>query len=158
MFLLITGLPALPLIWPYNRNIVFRHLWVKGRHGTVTPDKSEWFLIFFFPSTILLRPCRNNYERSKETVFYQHICVCHSGQINTNVVFPEQKPEEALQWPLVPFSWCCLPNPAKHTNENFLEGLETAQRLPRTQKPALRNITGQFKLFNLSFLVILKVI
>lgn len=85
----------LATIWLYNRSTVSRHLWVKGSHGTVTHNKIEWFLIFF-PSTILLRPCRNNYERSKETVFYQHICVCHSGQINTILLFLRNRSQRRL--------------------------------------------------------------
>lgn len=82
-------------IWLYNINAVFRHFWVKGSHGTVSHNKSEWFLIFFL-STILLRPCRNNYERSKETVFYQHIGVCHSGQINTILLFLKNRSQRRL--------------------------------------------------------------
>lgn len=134
--------------WLYNRNTVFRHPWVKTSHGTVTQNKSEWFLIFF-PSTILLRPCRNNYERSKETVFYQHICVCHSGQINTILLFLKNRSQRRLNNDL------CFhfPGVVCEIQQNiqirvFWKAWKRCIVFTSYTKVALRNITGQFWLFN----------
>lgn len=130
----------------FNGTIVFRHLWVKGSHGTVTHNKSEWFLIFS-PSTILLRPCTNNYERSKEAVFYQHICVCHSGQINTVLLFLKNRSQGRLNNDL------CFhfPGVVREIQQNiqmrlFWKGWKRRTAFTSYTKVALRHIAGQLTL------------
>lgn len=132
----------------YNSNTVFRHLWVKGSHSTVTHNKSEWFLIFF-PSTILLRPCRNNYERSKETVFYQHICVCHSGQINTILLFLKNRSQRRLNNDLC-FHFAGVFRKIQQNIQIrvFWKAWKWPTAFTSYTNVALRNITGQFRFFN----------
>lgn len=134
-------------IWFPNRTTVSRHLWVKGSHGTVPHNKSEWFLIFS-PSTILLRPCTNNYERSKEAVFYQHICVCHSGQINTVLLFLKNRSQGRLNNDL------CFhfPGVVREIQQNiqmrlFWKGWKRRPAFTSYTKVALRRIAGQLRFY-----------